>query len=50
MDDKKRTMILALKSALLEQGYYLGTNFEEQASKLSLSQIAIEISLAQAGI
>lgn len=50
MEENKKSMIEALKSIFLEQGYFVDSSFEERASKLSLSQLAIEISLAQAGI
>lgn len=50
MQENKTTMIAALKSAFLDQGLIVGSDFEERAGRLSLSKLAIEISLAQAGI
>lgn len=50
MNQEKNNMITRLRQVLLEQGLEVREDFEAQASKLSISQLAIEISLAQAGI
>lgn len=50
MNPGKNNMITKLKQVLLQQGVAICEDFEERASKLSVSQLAIEISLAQAGI
>lgn len=47
---RKNKMVTRLKSIYLEQGQVVSDSFEEQVSALSTSQLAIEISLAQAGI
>ncbi|HEM3568797.1 TPA: hypothetical protein U1B89_000785 [Streptococcus suis] len=50
MEENKRTMIAALKSVCLRHGYPISPDFEGQAAKLSLRELAIEISLVQVGI
>lgn len=50
MQENKTTMIAALKSAFLDQGHIVGSDFEERAAQLPLSRLAIEVSLAKAGI
>ncbi|WP_369350586.1 hypothetical protein AB6M97_08905 [Streptococcus hillyeri] len=46
----KNKMVAKLKSIYLEQGQVFSDNFEKQALTLSMGQLAIEISLAQAGL
>lgn len=50
MEQGKGDMIARLKQIILEQGMEVGEYFENRASNLSISQLAIEISLVQAGI
>lgn len=50
MEQSKNKMIARLKHFLLEQGAEVREDFERKASSLSTTQLAIEISLAQAGV
>ncbi|HEL1585285.1 TPA: hypothetical protein TXJ06_002064 [Streptococcus suis] len=50
MEQGKNQMIRKLKRCLLEQGIVVDAGFADRSTTLSMSQLAIELSLVQAGI